>query len=270
MVKKLKKAKKYQDRVVCFIDILGFKQHINDTIDKNGDDDEKKISAIADAFEIIRTYLEMDEKHPISKGVEITHFSDCIVITFKTNVESGVFYALLHLLWVQMSLIRNGMLIRGAIVRGKLTHTKREIFGPALIDAYEMEQSAAIYPRIVLDADIIETGIKNKASHNLPQHELESIMHLLKKDSDGMYYLDYLGLKSLNELDDAEYESYVYLLGIRELIVVGLKYKNPSLKIKYKWMKEKFNASIKEMKKGIDFSEEPELKDAYLSIQLIK
>ena len=47
----------YEDRVVCFLDILGFADLIRDTIRQDGSDDEDRIKNITGGFEIIR-YLE--------------------------------------------------------------------------------------------------------------------------------------------------------------------------------------------------------------------
>ena len=140
---------RYEDRVVCFLDILGFADHIRDTIRKDGSDHEDHIKNIADAFEIVRYLLDIDKPEE-REGKEVTQFSDSIVISFPIDEESGVFNALLEILWVQINLVLRGMLCRGAVTKGKLIHTEKMLYGPAFINAYRLESNAALYPRVIL------------------------------------------------------------------------------------------------------------------------
>ena len=43
---------RYEDRIVCFSDILGFADHVRGTIREDGSDDEDRIKNIAEAVEI--------------------------------------------------------------------------------------------------------------------------------------------------------------------------------------------------------------------------
>ena len=49
-----------------------------------------------------------------------------------------------------LDLMQEGLLIRGAIAKGKLYHKKGVMFGPAFIEAHRIEQTVAKYPRVVL------------------------------------------------------------------------------------------------------------------------
>ncbi|HAS6630880.1 hypothetical protein P3377_24240 [Vibrio parahaemolyticus] len=53
---------KYEQRIVAFIDILGFKSLLNDTVDKNGVDNEEAIDAVISAYEAIRDIWDLDKK----------------------------------------------------------------------------------------------------------------------------------------------------------------------------------------------------------------
>jgi len=192
----------YQDRIVCFLDILGFRAHISQSLNADGSDSPEKIGHLSEALNRIREILEID--HPTDRPeAEITQFSDSIVISFLSGVESGVFDSLLSILWVQISLVLRGILCRGGITRGRLIHTPTQLFGPAMVDAYALESRAALYPRVILDESIITAGMEAHARHHLPKHEQESIVSMLRKDGDGMYYINYVtGAQS--ELDDPE------------------------------------------------------------------
>jgi hypothetical protein len=254
----------YEKRVICFLDILGFSEHVENTINQDGIDNEEYINNINDGFEAIRFYLDVDNPEAFG-DTKATQFSDSVVISFPINEESGVFHTLLDVMFVQMNLIIYGLLCRGAITKGKLIHTEKLLFGPALINAYQLESKAALYPRVILDKDIIEIGMSAHASHHFKRHERDSIMSLLSKDTDGMYFVDYItkGQGAMDEPDD--YPDYLHRL--RNIIANGLEKMNPSIRIKYQWMKEKFTphlTNIKSTANQEDFN--PFLHEAYNSI----
>ena len=236
----------YEDRVVCFLDILGFADHIRHTIRQDGSDDEDKVKNIANAFEVVRYLLDTDKPEQ-RDGNEVTQFSDSIVISFPIDEESGVFNALLGILWVQINLVLVGMLCRGGISRGKLIHTNKMLYGPAFVDAYRLESTAALYPRVILDQLIVEIGTSAHARHHFEEHERQSIMSLLSRDLDGMYYIDYI-TKGQSELDDPELDYPKYLYALRSIIADGINNDKPSIRIKYLWMKEKFAPHLAKMK----------------------
>jgi len=254
----------YEDRIVCFLDILGFKEHINRTVVGDSTQRQENIKRIASAIDSIRYFTDAD-KIKQNSTKKVTQFSDSIVISFLPNEESGVFYTLLELLWIQINLVMNNMLCRGGITRGELIHTEKILFGPAMINAYILESKAALYPRIILDESIIEAGIRAHAKHHYSYHELESIMSLLSQDSDGMYYIDYI-TKAQSELDEPDYDHPLYLQNLANIIENGLKATNPSILIKYYWLREKYNTYVKQVKEHYKDDIDIDISDAYLQL----
>lgn len=247
----------YDNRVTVFIDILGFKDLLSKTVNNKGINKEEKIDEILDAYKLIRDVWDLDEKdsqygkRTPKNSKRITTFSDCIVISFKTEEESQVFYTLLEIKWMIMRLIYKGILCRGAVTHGKLIHTDSILFGPALAEAYILESKAALYPRVILHKDIIDLAAKNRIKINTYNDESEYVQSLLEKDSDGMYYIDYF-LKASEELDDPLYDFPDYLNRIGQKIRTGLMassnvYKS-DLKVKYRWMKERYNLAVDKIK----------------------
>ena len=51
----------YEDRVLCFVDILGFRSEIQQTFDKQGQDVASRIKNLADAFLFIHELLDIDK-----------------------------------------------------------------------------------------------------------------------------------------------------------------------------------------------------------------
>src|SRR5207248_465973 len=65
------------------------------------------------------------------------------------------------------------------------------IFGPALVRSYELECKKAIYPRIIIDFDVI-----GKASQN----EDALWPNYFHRDADGEYFIDYLFAAATDDL----------------------------------------------------------------------
>lgn len=52
---------KYEQRIVAFIDILGFKSLLDGTVEKDGNDNENAIDAVVSAYEEIYDIWNLDE-----------------------------------------------------------------------------------------------------------------------------------------------------------------------------------------------------------------
>lgn len=243
----------YENRVTAFIDILGFKDMLSETVNKKGEDNPNKIDEIFAAYQTIRDVWDLDKKETdFRKSVpknskRITSFSDCLVISFEAHEKIEIFYTLTEIKWMIMRLIYKGILCRGAVTYGKLIHTDKVLFGPALAEAYILESKAALYPRVILHKDIIDLSSKVKAHYHSSNREREYVESLLVKDSDGMYYIDYFA-KAQSELDDPQYDFPDYLSKIGDKIRKGLMGSSSvfksDLKVKYRWMKERYNNLI--------------------------
>ena len=243
----------YENRVTIFIDILGFKNIINQTVNEDGSNNSSKIEFLIETLGLIKSHLNNDfpdEKNKQSR--QITHFSDSIIISFKEDQEGEVFTVLFKIQRLIILLVERGILCRGAISYGKLLHDDKYIFGPALIKAYEIETKAALYPRVILDKTIIEIGIKFHYIGNSQIEEQVSIRNLLIKDSDDMYFIDYF-INPEVALPNFKNDLGPYIKNLRKLIIDGLELgeKDASIKIKYSWMKNKFNSLVHKWKEPL-------------------
>lgn len=258
----------YEDRIICFIDILGFKEIINNTIDSNGNTIEERIKILEEAFSRVRYFLDIDNPNEFSKSKMVTQFSDCVVISFKYSEESEVFYTLLDIQHLLINLVFLGMICRGGIVFGKILHTEKMIFGPGLIDAYTLESKAANYPRIILDESVLKVAARYHAHHHTPKLELESLKSILGRDSDGMYFIDYFA-SAQSELDDPEYDFPIYLDKLGAIIKNGVGSKQPDIKVKYNWLKQNYNKVVKRCQSAFRPSESnDDLGNAYHSLPI--
>lgn len=237
----------YEERLCLFLDILAFKSHIDES-SKAGTTTEKtpskqmtvsRLYSALDAINRAMTFKVDGFDNKSSKTV--TQFSDSIIVSYKLDEESAVFDMLFDIYLLQIELIQRGLLVRGAISAGQLIHDEQVVFGPALNEAVELEK-LAMYPRVILTQEIIDLGKIKHGSHHTSKHEELSIKSLLSQDLDGMYYVDYFAVQP-SEFDEGWGGLRTHLTELRDLIKrMSQLTRNPSIKIKHSWMRQKFNS----------------------------
>lgn len=172
-------------------------------------------------------------------GFEVITFSDSAVISCPAE-NDNLFFLILELIHLQIDLVPLGILLRGAITIGDLHHKRDIVFGPAMNDAYYLESKVAIYPRIILTESAIDQFYKFASTDEEIKQEFDS---LILKDKDGYYFIDIL--RQDQEIDDPD--MYLEWLSIfREIIINGLKYDDPAVRMKYQWLYSYFNDVIAE------------------------
>jgi hypothetical protein len=249
MTNEKKYTDKAIDRVVAYIDILGFKKlteralKVDDTI----------LSQVYDALLMMSATAILKNKGPfnareLAPFAQATAFSDCIVIS-DTNKDSEVGRVLSDVAILSGFLLRNDILCRGAIATGLTVHDDRVLFGIGVINAYEIETQVAFYPRIVIQDDLIQrvTGF---------------LYPNLKRDSDGIWFIDIFG-----QLPKIEGNSLGLLLSnkppikepdinafqrARDFIIRSLDETRSDLRrcIKYRWLANQFNEAINDYLPG--------------------
>ncbi|PKL21350.1 MAG: hypothetical protein CVV48_08240 [Spirochaetae bacterium HGW-Spirochaetae-4] len=227
--------KDYKERVVVFIDILGFKDLIDDTILPDNTTDRENFTKLNKALDLIRESWAPD----ILKNFKMkaTLFSDSAIISFDCNKKESYFNLFYNLLLLEIELIQLGVLCRGGIAIGKCVHTRDKVFGPAVNRAYYLESKIASFPRIVIDKEVFNY-VKSLTRDSYFFSDLKG---MVKKDSKNKFYIDYF-VPALSELD--EYDSHYYLADMKSIIEKGFqkaeKCSDPSLKEslyqKYTWL----------------------------------
>ena len=235
----------YEDRLVAFIDILGFKNMVEQSVVS-----ESVLTKIHKAMQIILNEKRFEE-HFSDVGLSKTHhatvstFSDSIVISYLIGPYSGLLNILLDIIHLQLELAYIGILIRGGITIGKLYHDGQIVFGPAMNEAYSLESSLASSPRIVINQEVLDKGIQlTHDKYHSEKEEAEFVSRLVRKDNDGVWYLDFLS--QFGELDYPEADYYSILLRMRGVIICALEEfpKDNSIHEKYEWLKGYFNNVI--------------------------
>lgn len=122
-------------------------------------------------------------------------FSDSIVISQKMDKLSSFSDFIEFIAQMQFELMKAGILIRGGIDIVKLYHDDSFIFGEALISAYLLESSSAIFPRIVVSQKAI-TRIKHEEDERFQNEYRHSLFqngeryYLLPPDLDRYFFQD--------------------------------------------------------------------------------
>lgn len=239
----------YENRIVLFLDILGFKSIIDKTIE-HGKDRVERIEKLHETLHLVKV-----EVSRINKGTSkvITQFSDSIVVSFEENDTEEITYFFGTILSLVMSLISRDIMCRGAISYGRLFHSEDFVFGPALNDAYLTESTAALYPRVILDKSVLDIlkGLHNARTTNLlAKMRMETkIKSILNIDTDDKLYIDFFAGALVKIHDETILD---YFNSLRRFITSGHNYTSPSIKVKYGWMKNKFNKFIDELPAIVD------------------
>jgi len=252
----------YETRVVAFIDLLGFRAKLEETVDRDNTDNESRIDEIVAAYESIRDIWDLDGvpeefESPTGESRVVSIFSDAIAVSFLAEHREQIPFTLLDIKILVMRLIYRGILCRGAVTFGKLIHNDRFLFGPALIEAHLLESRAAHYPRIILDRNVIDLASRSAVESVHSGVKKDLLDTVLVRDSDGMYYIDYFS-KAESSLDDPLYDLPEYIDNLGALIRRGLMgSSHPSkadVRVKYLWMRERYNKMVDRVKTPTNIS----------------
>lgn len=220
-MKKVSYRKKavYEKRIVAFVDILGFKTIIEDSVC-----DTNLRRKVLEATEIIHSRREGQ-----IEGTQVTTFSDSAVISYPLNMRNALFYTIIDIIHLQLELGNKGIMLRGGIAIGDVYHDDDIVFGPAMNEAYFLESKVAKFPRVVIRKETLEEGFVN--TEGLSKYEIETnwqdLMSLVKpnnyndkENDENLFFIDLL--RQDNELTDFGDEYYEWLKSFRVAIVEGL------------------------------------------------
>jgi hypothetical protein len=158
-------------------------------------------------------------------------FSDTLVLASPLDVggdeEAAVTELLLDAARLQLDLLTAGFFARGGLSLGLFHVREGLIFGPALVEAYELEDLHAVHPRVVLSKEA-EAVIPRPSSQ-------------LLCDGDGWTFINYLD-PLLEEPDDP----VPVLQAHRDRVLAGLRLNRDRKRVweKCRWVAEYHNAFV--------------------------
>lgn len=251
---------KYENRLIAFIDILGFKEIV-----RSSEKDSSKIEFLYSVLDYLKSWeipenwnlqlveIEEDaqkravENFDIRGKTNTTAFSDSIVVSVKVenNVNEMTSTLIVNLAYIGAILFEKGILFRGGITIGNLIHNEKgTVFGQGLIEAYQLETNSAKFPRIILSNKLIQKlnyPLETKRNR-YPYHQY------LERYEDGcvgfhqMIYFQVI--ESWTEMTNEKLKESLNI--IRKVIIKGLdtSFENPGVYEKYIWLKTQYNNLI--------------------------
>src|SRR5262249_41585996 len=97
----------YENRIILFLDFLGFKEIVERT-----EADRQYLHNLLDAIDLLHQVGRDDAE--LSKSQRITTFSDSVVLSYAVHEESAVFYLLTDVTFAIIDLAIKGFFVRGS------------------------------------------------------------------------------------------------------------------------------------------------------------
>jgi hypothetical protein len=176
--------RKTSQYIVAYLDILGASSRMSQNIDSQ----LVPLNKLHNLYVFVTELTEKSIGIKLFKGIRFKIFSDNIIIAKKLSSDpseriKGIFSLLNCVSHFQISSVgvSVGWLVRGGITIGDFFIDNTMVWGPALLRAYELENNIAIYPRVVIDHDIISELNSNKEASDY-----------LLLDFDGVTFLNYM------------------------------------------------------------------------------
>lgn len=215
----------YRKAIVTFLDILGFAGLV-----KSG-----TAADVKKRLETVSRFAAPPVADPVFSPISIA-FSDSIVRVRFLDGENeqcplGIpFSELLDIAHIQTELVSHDVILRGAVSYGEIYAEGNVIFGPALVRAYELETKMALYPRVVVDPDLLNATKVDRslgAEHHSTEDDRKYLRSLLSRGENGLWFVDYLRVAAL-ALDDAGLEPEFLS---RHKILITSRYANQSARV---------------------------------------
>ncbi len=228
----------FRHYVVAFLDILGQRDSLRKVKSlpdqENQEEFDTFISIIKETLGATETFRSLffkffnafKKERPIPNGLspeqlviykklkeigktlvpKLQTFSDTIILYVPLSDDDGnvytdgIYTTLISISGSFIGMMAAGYIFRGGVDIGIAVEiNEQEVYGPAVLKAYDLESKIAKYPRIVMGDELIEFL---RDSTNLPDSSSDSMhnkvmslkcFELLFEDGDCRFALDYLG-----------------------------------------------------------------------------
>lgn len=183
----------YQRRIVAFLDVLGWAHAV--ALSETDADLAKRLGvALASVREQIQNSDKIREDFPAAIfDIRISQFSDSIVVSMAAGDldrdQDQFSWALRQIVY---NFLSAGLLVRGGVTVGPMIHQGNLAYGPALTEAYGMEQRA-INPRIILSSELSEIWGLGTPIFDRNGNIIDLWSEWRIDRVDGVIFLDFLG-----------------------------------------------------------------------------
>ncbi|EJN11337.1 hypothetical protein PMI42_05372 [Bradyrhizobium sp. YR681] len=170
----------------------------------------------------------------------------------------GLCHLLVAVAHASVSLLEDGIFVRGGFAKGLLYHSPKVVLGPALIKAYSMESSIARVPRVLIDAETHSDLSHGEFKKEADRWDLPPKISLA---NDGPPFIDFLNaLRKLEVMNDAEATIAKMRTGIEDALARSIY--EPAHYEKVRWLALYWNSVAAET--GIKLVDLPLMKSAKL------
>lgn len=268
----------YEKRIVCYMDILGFKNMIEES-SRNADirnsifqllQDVKKMNQDFQYERLVTVVPDSDlhdgfkPKNVIDMGLlsEMSFFSDSIIFSYKMTQARRDLYDIVIVLQeiarFAFELLLRGFFVRGGLSYGEVYHNGNVCFGPALVTAVLLEEHA-VYPRISIDPLFFNDQSPYSVYYGKEDAIAENRQHI----EDTYHCVDLSHLENLNRVDIDKVRTDNSLIHYLDYLDIMIDYdKKLAMKVKgiiekelqkdypdkiaakYQWMKEYYNSTV--------------------------
>lgn len=216
----------------AFLDILGFSAKIRESYKV-----KKGNSLLRDFYSIFQERLEKIRSESESSLLYFKTFSDNVLLAYPRyshDMEEEFAFIMWSLRDYQYQMALKGMFIRGGLSIGPLFVSDDNVYGDALIEAYELESKIAVYPMVILS-----DTVKKLVGHHVGYYTGEDAPQKrdVLVDAEGRYFINYL-TESILEMDDGDEIDGDSLAIHKKRIQEGLKLyvNNTCVYAKYSWL----------------------------------
>lgn len=251
---------KYENRLVAFIDILGFSEIVKQS---KGNND--KINLIYSVLNYLKDWeasenwdlklIEIEEdaqkrgvsNFDITGKTNSTSFSDSIVVSVKVenNINEMTSTLIANLAYIGAILIEQGILFRGGLTIGDLIHNEfGTVFGQGLIDAYLLESKSAKYPRIILSDKLIKQ-LNYPLETKKDRYPYHQYINRFDDGCVGIHQMNYYQVVQ-NSTEITHEKLTDSLNKIRKVIISGLdlSFEKTQVYEKYRWLANQYEKLI--------------------------
>jgi hypothetical protein len=182
--------------------------------------------------------MEQDDAKDRNIDFKVTQFSDSIVLSYGGDSEDQLAFIIMSISDMISRLIQYGFLLRGSITQGKVIHTDKQLFGPAMNEAYKLESEYACYPRVIIPKKVFQ---KAKFSTDVGEMAKERIVSYCTIDDDGWHYINYIGseryISAKNHME--------HIQNLCKIIDENIETYEESIRKKYVWINTKLSSELK-------------------------
>jgi hypothetical protein len=163
----------YSEVILGIVDILGFKSYI-------AKEDKESLN------KLVRTIcFEKIKKETYQPNTHFSLLSDTFIAYTESINYQGLYEIITALENIRIGLIENGLFVRGAIVTGNHFMQDDIMVSPAFINAHTIEEQICVYPRIVIDNELL----KRLSIGNETRPQESELYSWITKDIDACHIL---------------------------------------------------------------------------------